>query len=191
MLAKHANHQIVILLLRQTRYRNGTDHAHVADDYRKGATMGSELIGVQVGAILHGRLLALVEGTREEGTVSETVDYSVLPLDPFIIVGRGARQGTVEELLTVPTQVERHRLVLTPRRLHQSKAQGERRLIGELAELQHFFLPIQLDQLPLVVFRHVDLLCRDPFPRSTGPGDEPTDGQVGSRIDVTVKTRPK
>jgi hypothetical protein len=72
---------------------------------------------------------------------------AVLALDPGVVVGLGAREGRVEELLVAAADVDRHGEPVALRGVDQRAAQLPRGRVGEGPELQLVLLGEQLGEV--------------------------------------------
>jgi hypothetical protein len=69
----------------------------------------------------------------------EAVDHPVFALNPFVVVGSGAGEGAVKELLPVAANIYSDGFVLAGRHLRYFQAQFESDFVSKLAKLDGFF----------------------------------------------------
>src|SRR5579859_962348 len=86
----------------------------------------------------------------------KAVDHPIFAFHPFTVIKRSTRHREMKELLPGARNINRHRLPLLPRRLHQRQTDLQRRIIAKTRELDiTLLLPQLLEQF--VILAHMCL----------------------------------
>ncbi len=107
--ADHLGDEGMVVGLGQAGYGDRADHAHVLDADRKGAAVRREQPRLDAQCLVQRPPARRQPPAHEVGGRGEPVDHVDLALDPRVVLGRGARQGDVEQLLAVAPDVDRDR----------------------------------------------------------------------------------
>ena len=93
---------------------------------------------------LEGGAAVAVGLAHEVGAVSEPADDADLTFDPVVVVGRGAVQCVVEELVVVEADVDGDSVAALSGQPDQASSQGPGVVMVKAVELEAFFLLLKL-----------------------------------------------
>src|SRR5580693_1181934 len=105
--ADHLGDEGVVVGLGQAGYGDRADDAHVLDADREGTAMRREQPWFDAACLVQRCPAHREPSSYQVGGCGEPVDDVDLALDPRVVLGRGARQGDVEQLLAVAPNIDR------------------------------------------------------------------------------------
>jgi AraC-like DNA-binding protein len=152
--ADHLGDKGVVVGLGQAGYGDRADNAHVPDADREGAAVRREQARLDPQRLVKRGPARRQPSPHQVGGCREPVDHVDLALDPGVVLGRGAGQGCVEQLLAVAPYVDRDRQFPFGRGRDHGAAEPPRVRVVEPGEYQPGLLRFERGDQCLLIAVH-------------------------------------
>src|SRR5271165_28217 len=156
--ADHLGNEGMVVSLGQAGYGDRADNAHVLDADRKGTAVRREPLWVDAQCFVQWGPARREPPAHKVGGCGEPVDNVDLALDPRVVLGRGARQSDVEQLLAVAPNIDRNRQYPLGRRRHHRAAEPPCVRVVEPGEYQRSLLCLERGDQGLLIVVHASCL---------------------------------